>query len=188
MKINKKYIFEFISILLGVSVALVINTAWSGYEHHKLADTASKHLYLEVADNLGSLDSMIIIHEKTLETIDNLLIHLKKKKEDPTYNEEFSEDFTLYFPLLKNTAWETAKISNAVTYMNFEAVSDFNNIFTLQDMYLRSIETFVEHSSTDLQLLKEKEKLTQMKSFMTNILSREHILSDNYKEILKKNK
>lgn len=184
MKIHKKYIFEFISILLGVSVALVINTAWSGYEHHKLAKTAKEHLYNEVADNLLELDSILLLHEETSKVISSLVNEIKEKKSASDKEDTVEKNFQLKFPLLSSSAWETAKISNAVTYMEFDKVSQFNTSYTLQEVYLHTIESFMEHSFMGLQLLEEEEKLMQMKSFIENILSHEYSLKKSYKKII----
>ncbi|NME68349.1 hypothetical protein [Flammeovirga aprica] len=189
MNINKKYIFEFFSILSGVAVALVINTFWSDHEHRQLAVKASNQLYLEIGENLKEVDSMYSIHQDLSQKIDHFLLELEKKEKDPSYAPEQLDEINLNFPLLSNTAWETAKISNAVTFIDFEQISKFNLVYKLQDLHLHTVESFLEHSFTEMQLLGKKEKLIQMRSFIDNILTNEFELITKYQQILdEKNK
>lgn len=117
------------------------------------------------------------------------MLEYDKSEKDPSYKPEELGEINLNFPLLSNTAWETAKLSNAVAFIKFERVSAFNAIYKLQELYLHSIESFLEHSFTGMQLLDKKEKLIQMRSFIDNILNNERELKTKYRLILdEKNK
>ncbi|OHX66629.1 hypothetical protein [Flammeovirga pacifica] len=182
--INSKYLKEFFSVLFGVMFALFIDTLWSDHEHQELAEKAKRDILFEVQDNRNQIDSIIIEHKNTKELIDQYLEVLDKKRD--TIDAE--GEVTLKFELIEDTAWETAKISGAVTYMKLEELSKFNSLHKLQTIYMNNMEKFMEHSFTGMQLLSEKEKLIQMGYFIQSSITTEKQLIKKYEELLDEKK
>ncbi|ANQ49843.1 hypothetical protein MY04_2471 [Flammeovirga sp. MY04] len=183
-KIDPKYLKEFFSVLFGVMFALFIDTMWSDHEHQELAKKAKRDILIEVKDNLNKIDSLVVVHQKTEEKI-RILAKVLDGELDST---NVDRDISLEFELTEDTAWETAKISGAVTYMKLEELSKFNSLYKLQAIYMNNMEKFMEHSFTGMQLLTEKEKLTQMGYFIHSSMTTEKQLIKEYKKVLDENK
>ncbi|NLR91362.1 MULTISPECIES: hypothetical protein [Flammeovirga] len=180
VKINQKYFKEFFSVLFGVMFALFIDTMWSNHEHSVLAEKATHDILLEVKENHDKMDSLITRHEATQKKIR----HLIKVIEEELDTVNVDNDLSLEFELIEDTAWETAQISGAVTYIKLEKLSKYNSLYKMQALYLNFIEKFMEHSFTGMQLLTEREKLGQMDYFIENTLMTEKRLLLQYEKIL----
>ncbi|MBB3701489.1 hypothetical protein KMW28_03880 [Flammeovirga yaeyamensis] len=180
-KIDPKYLKEFFSVLFGVMFALFIDTLWSDHEHQQLAEKASHDILTEIEENQIKIDSLIIDHQKTKELISEVLKELKEEKKDSVPKEK---DVILSFRLIEDTAWETAKISGAVTYMELDQLSKFNGLYKMQMIHMHNMEKFMEHSFTGMQLLSQEEKLSQMSYFIQSAIATEQQLQERYKEIL----
>lgn len=172
-------IVEFVSILFAVLLALGINQWKDNRNNHKLAVSSLEKINHEISENKEILSAMITAHEKSKLKIDSLLIKYK----NPQFTVD-SVDFS--FVLINTTSWETAKLTNAISYMKFDLVTNLSKIYHFQNYYEEIVKVYVKDNLYNKPLIYDRRYYLKLKTFLETIIPLEKILL-NYYEFTQKN-
>ena len=77
------------------------------------------------------------LHENVL----NLLDSLSKVSENNSKLDKL--DLNVNFQLLSNAAWDAAKLTQAIVYINIETVMDISMLYKLQDYYHTFVKDYI---------------------------------------------
>lgn len=175
--INKKLVFEFISISFAVFLGLLLNQWKENYNHNKLADRSLSNIKIEIKENKEVVKEMIADHKICQFKVDSLMEVFKAEDDSVKYS--ISLDFNLIF----STAWETAKLTQAIAYMDLEVVTDIAAIYEYQEYYSLIVKNFAQESMFSSQKDLSKEFLENISFFLKKIIPVEENLYDYYNEL-----
>ena len=123
-----------ISVVFAVLVALAVDEWWEDRENVELARRAMAGILQEIKANR---DELLDSSEKN----DSLRARLEAALSQESYSEDLEVTFS--FSLLSSAAWETAKVTRAVHFMDYERVTRLSRLYHLQDLYDRTQGEFV---------------------------------------------
>lgn len=129
-KVNfRKAIFEFLSIVVAVVLAMALTEWRQDVLNEKLAKKSLENIITEIKDNREDLlgDSAKIVRD--LAFMDRWI----KSFENGKIDEDFSLNFDYSF--LKRGALDVAINNQSMTYINFEINLDLAEIYNTQDFY-----------------------------------------------------
>lgn len=176
---NGKTLFvEFISILFAVFLALIANQWNENIKHTKLAKQSINNIKTEIQNNSNTLDSMLVKHKIIIDAFENAI--------SAPDTSESEMDISVTFSLISSNAWETTKLTQAISYINFETVSDISAIYQYQSYYETLINNYALNylmTASEIDTIEEaKQQLNKLKS----IYQIESKLSGYYKNLLPK--
>ena len=137
LKQSKKVFYEFLSIFFAVFLGYMANQLRDQYNNQKLADKSIENVKAEVDRNIKNYSEMIIDHKKQIAAIDKIINQLNSGVNLDSI--DMSIDLT--FKLIETNSWETAKITQAVAYMDFKLVSEVAAVYEIQEYYKNKIKT-----------------------------------------------
>lgn len=130
MKIDsRRAIFEFLSIVIAVVLAMALTEARQNYLNRKEAQNSYESILEEIAENRGDLISDSTTIGQDVRYLD---VYLGKidSGESPG---EFSLGFTLSF--LKSSALEVAKINESMAFLPNETNMRISGVYQTQEFY-----------------------------------------------------
>jgi len=177
--INKKLVFEFISISFAVFLGLLMNQWKENYNHSKLAYRTLSNIKIEVEQNKEVVKEMVADHKICQVKVDSLMGVFETKDDSVKYS--ISLDFNLVF----STAWETAKLTQAIAYMDLEVVTDIAAIYEYQEYYELIVKNFAQENMFSSQKSLSKQYLEEISFFLKKIIPVEENLYEYYCELEK---
>ena len=172
-KINfNKLLFEFISVSFAVTFALFVNQWREDYNNQKLAQNSLRNIKEELLENKETLEELLSIHEAHLEKIDSLMLLEVEVDEDSISD--------VNIVLLSSSAWEMAKVTQAVYYIPFDDINNLAKVYDFKLYYESLIKQHVlkDSFSSDVQV-----SLKKQKSFLETIIPMERDLA-HYCELM----
>lgn len=123
---------EVISIVAAVLIALAVDEWWEDRENVEMAETALAAVVEEVRSNRLRLVG-------AQEAIDVVLRELQQAEallENDQTPEGLGIDYSV--ALLSTAAWQTAQVTRAVHYLEWETVASIASVYDLQAFFLRN--------------------------------------------------
>ena len=178
-KINfSKIIFEFISVSFAVLFAILLNQWREDRNNKDLAQKAIVNVREEFIENKEILVKFIPNHKSILVEIDSV-INSSDKDNVPVIK-------NININLINSSAWEMAKITNAVYYLDFDIVNNLSKIYKLQAYYESIVKQYILKNAASYQLETDKKYLLDTKRFLETIIPLEVDLVGYYNLMLDK--
>lgn len=175
----KKVLYEILSVSFAVFLGLVLNQCKDDINHRNLAEKSKLNIVQELTKNKKNMDAMLQEHKKALQVVDSILeLKGKSSYENISLNINFS--------LQNSTAWETAKLTQAISYMNIDLVSNIAGVYAYQTYYDAFVKKFAESYIMNKPEEFDKKTFTDIKHNLEAIIPVEENLSGYYKDIVKK--
>ncbi len=181
-RINQTLLIEFVSVFLAVFLGFMANQWRDSYNNSKLAKQTVENIQFEIRNNSKTLTGMLENHKVQQKKIDRLMEII----DDPKATENITLD--LQFKLISSNSWETAKLTQAVAYMDVKQVSDIAAVYEIQEYYKNLVDDFTRStnviSSDDVK--EAKISLLKIKRALGKIVPMESDLLVYYRELQKK--
>ena len=181
-RINQTLLIEFVSVFLAVFLGFMANQWRDSYNNSKLAKQTVENIQFEIRNNSKTLTGMLANHKVQQKKIDRLMEII----DDPKATENITLD--LQFKLISSNSWETAKLTQAVAYMDVKQVSDIAAVYEIQEYYKNLVDDFTRStnviSSDDVK--EAKISLLMIKRALGKIVPMESDLLVYYRELQKK--
>ena len=177
--INRRLVFEFLSITFAVFLGLMLNTWKDSHNNAVLAKKSTKNIKTEILKNKEQISELLLSHQAHLMTVDSLLLELE------TPIKVSNRIVNLKFKLISSTSWETAKITQAVAYMNLDLVTEVSGIYEYQEYYDNLIRAYSQERMTSVPETNDKLSLEKIKLFVSSIVDMEKNLILYYNDFLK---
>ena len=181
-RINQTLLIEFVSVFLAVFLGFMANQWRDSYNNSKLAKQTVENIQFEIRNNSKTLTGMLANHKVQQKKIDRLMEII----DDPKATENITLD--LQFKLISSNSWETAKLTQAVSYMDVKQVSDIAAVYEIQEYYKNLVDDFTRStnviSSDDVK--EAKISLLKIKRALGKIVPMESDLLVYYRELQKK--
>lgn len=175
---------EILSIIFAVLFALVVNEWRQNSNNQALGQSSLNKIIIEIKSNQEQLANSIISQQKLIGKLDSLLLILDQKDPEisgPKYS----------FSFLEQTAWEAAKTTKAIEYIDIDVISRITKVYTTTKLYNdlcnRAIDQLI--FAGDFESIKDvKRTLNRQKIYINSIISIGNQLHQEYGTFLKKNK
>jgi len=120
----QRLLVEFLSIVLGVLLALALNEWRETRSHQSQANAALLNIKIELQSNL---EALTILHENNTTTVE-----MMADDQDAGSGEDRK-----FIPglQLRETAWETFLSTNTSNYVDYKAVVILSETYSFQDLY-----------------------------------------------------
>lgn len=174
LRINKKLTLEFLSITFAVFLGLFLNQWSDNLKNENLAKQSIDNILSEITDNKTKVQDMIIVHKSVIIKLDSILTLLDNSDEHGETN------LDLNFQLISSTSWETAKLTQAIVYMDFDIVSDIAGIYDFQHYYESIVKDFVIDNVFNKPEKRDAEFMRRIKNFLNAIIPIENNLVEYY--------
>lgn len=174
----RKIFIEALSIAFAVFLALLARQWGENRNHQKLADKALVNISEELIENKDVMLDLIPYHQKKIRELDSIIVIIKN---DSTYQDTLEQ---LKITLISSTAWEMAKITNAIYYMDFEEVNNLAKVYNLQSYYESIVKQYILKSSSEYQDDNSIETLKSKRLFLKSTLPLEESLKSYYNMML----
>jgi predicted negative regulator of RcsB-dependent stress response len=115
-------IIEVFSVILGVLVALAVNEWRTTVNNQDQGLAAYEKIVKEVERNKNKVDELLLNHMAILVEIDSVIAKLKREDEKLTFGQ-------INFETPSSTAWEAAKLTAAVNYLEYDIVEKVTSVY-----------------------------------------------------------
>jgi len=178
IKINQKLLIEFISVTFAVFLGLMLNQWKDNQNNQKLASQSITNIRAEIDTNSARVKAMIDSHKMMVSRLDSVNSLSTEKYEQDNFS------LSLDFKIISSTSWETAKLTQAITYMDYDVVSEIANLYHYQNYYESFVKEYVNKNIYVKSNVSYKEYVENMQRFLNAIIPIEKRLMDYYKQIL----
>lgn len=125
------YILEFIVVVLGISIAFMLDRWRDSNQKNELRITYTKQLIKDIEFNKSVIDSMLVINERSLLQVKETAKLLREKKEA-----EINIQYTIYALLsLQNVTIQTSSYESIKSSGNLELFSHAETQYALTNMF-----------------------------------------------------
>jgi hypothetical protein len=131
---------EAFSVMLAVLIALGVDEWRENRANQELAATAQANILEEIEGNRDELAGVGDLNTALLERIAGYI-----EGAESTAADSLSVEFE--FALLSTAAWQTAQVTRAAHFLDFDWMSRVARLYNLQELYDRSQTAVVEHMS-----------------------------------------
>ena len=123
---------EIISIVAAVLIALAVDEWWEDRENLEMAATALDAVVEEVRSNRQRLVNAEEGINAVLESLDRTTEMLQREEQPDGLEIDYA------VALLSTAAWQTAQVTRAVHYLDWETVASVAEVYDLQNFFLRN--------------------------------------------------
>jgi len=180
----KKLLFEFISVSFAVFLGLMLNQWRDNYNSRKLVRQTLENISIEIENNSRKVQKMLDSHQYLLSKVENILANIDHGKIP------LDSMGGLNFQLINSTAWETAKLTQAIAHMDIKVVSEIAGIYEYQEYYTTAVKQYVlsttlnQSFESEQDIRKNKKFFLDLRDFLkTKIVTNECNLLEYYKEL-----
>lgn len=178
--INQKLIFEFLSISFAVFLGLLLNQWNDNRNHQQLAEQSIYNISTEINKNKAIVENMLSNHRLIQTKVDSML-----SKTDAIILEN-EADFDLTFNIVRSTSWETAKLTQAIAYMDIDLVTAIAGLYAYQSYYESIVKNYVLNSILNRPKDGDKELLKNVQHVLNAIIPIETNMIEYFQIVEKK--
>jgi hypothetical protein len=176
---------EVFSVVLAVLLALGVNEWRTNKNNEDLGAEAYEKVVKEVERNRSKLDTLLANHKKILVEIDSVISKLKRNSNEISFGQ-------INFETPSSTAWEAAKLTAAVNYLEYDRVEMITSVYSTQKVY-SDVSDRIFQELVFFVPDKDREKMInqffKQKVYLNNLILIEEQLIQEYKKFLEgKNK
>ncbi len=172
-------VFEFLSIVFAVLLALGLNSYKQNLDLKKESEVLSAKIIQECAKNLEKLDTVITQNRDFKTYLDSL-----RELSDPDgFSFNFSND------LLSSSAWKFTQVSRSFQLMDQEFLDDATELYEVQNYYMNiSNQMFQNLGEMLMEIDRTPPKIMVVTShyYLSNILDAASQLQTTYRDFLNK--
>jgi len=169
-----KLLFEFISVSFAVLLALFVNQWREDRNNNKLAEQAVQNIKEEFIENKEMMSELIPNHKLLLSQLNEF----SEIEGNETSIKKSIE--TLDITLINSSAWEMAKVTNVVFYINFDDVNNLAKVYNLQSYYESIVKQYILSNAIKYQKNDAVNQLENTKQFLNTIILLEEDLQKYY--------
>lgn len=185
MKTNRlpvtSILIEMFSVVFAVLLALGVNEWRNDKSNEELGLSAYNKITMEIKNNHKKISGIIENHKKILNDVDSVISRLRQNRTDITFGQ-------VQFDTPSSTAWEAAKLTNAVNYLQYDKVEKISEVYSAQRIYsdvsdrvFQELVFFVP----DKDHIKMIDQFRKQKVYLLNLISIEKQLIETYDNFFK---
>lgn len=171
---------EMFSVVFAVLLALGVNEWRTNKNNEDLGAAAFENVVKEVERNRSKLDTLLVNHKEILVEIDSVISKLKRNSNEISFGQ-------INFETPSSTAWEAAKLTSAINYLDYSQVEKLTAVYSTQKVYsdvadkvFQELVFFVPDKDHEI-LIKQ---FAKQKVYLYNLILIEEQLLDEYDKYL----
>lgn len=157
-------LIEMVLIVMAVLAALVVDEWKEDRANNRLAAEVLERIETELKSNVTELEG---VHKAHQALYDNLKKGLEKAEKKGKFD-NIELGINLRLGVFQRTAWETAIVTQAVRYMDFEVVQKLSAIYDVHELYKNQLDTTLR-SLYSINFHLEDRLLSQLQVFLHNL-------------------
>ncbi|NOX88305.1 MAG: hypothetical protein GXO77_04705 [Calditrichaeota bacterium] len=186
-------LLEMFSVIFAILLALAVNEWRTVRANENLADEALKKIKKEISSNLEIVKKTLELNRNIKERQKKAFINIRKEILSSS-SDNIDKQIRLKFPFafmtepVKKTAWNSANLTHAVEYLDFNIVEVLSSTYEGQERYSRFNEKILEKLSSP-GLFKKETMISEFQSYFMRLEMYFQItesLIENYELCLKK--
>ena len=179
---RKEFLFHMFTVVLGILIALAMEGAVEWFHHRALVREARENILAEVRKNKETVDKSIEdIHQREAELL-HITDLMHKIQSDRNAVKNQSMHFGITMRDLYSTAWQTATTSGAVTYMKYDELIRYTDVYLTQQAFISLQEQALNRMIDGGALIEVTMKEDDMKKVPAEKF--QAIAQDAYKELV----
>jgi hypothetical protein len=132
---QKEFLFHMFTVVLGILIALGMEGIVEWAHHRALVREARANITEEIRRNKETVDESIKdIHQREAE-LSHIIDLMNKVAKDRNAIKNQSMHFGIAMHDLYSTAWQTATTSGAVTYMKYDELIRYTDVYLTQQAF-----------------------------------------------------
>lgn len=131
----KRLLLEIVSVVFAVLLALGVNEWRKNLENEQLSQQALANIAQEIEANKSDIVKGLAEHKRLSSYLDSTLKAYNNMPQENVKRVKKSFRFSYEHSVLNNTAWNSAQITQAVKFMDYETISALSTIYELQAIY-----------------------------------------------------
>jgi hypothetical protein len=132
---KKEFLFHMFTVVLGILIALAMEGGVEWFHHRALVREARENILAEVRKNKETVDESVQEIHKQEADLSHIIDLMHKIESDRTAIKNQSMHFGVTMHDLYSTAWQTATNSGAVTYMKYDELIRYTDLYLTQQAF-----------------------------------------------------
>ncbi|MGB8131860.1 MAG: hypothetical protein WCG81_18895 [Candidatus Angelobacter sp.] len=132
---KKEFMFHMFTVVLGILIALALDGIVTWAHHRALVGEARENIAAEIRKNKETVDAAIPEIRKREEELNHVIETMRQLETAPGSFKHGSLGFHLENHDLFSTAWQTATVSGAVTYMKYNELNRYTDVYLTQQAF-----------------------------------------------------
>src|SRR6478672_3881071 len=132
---QKEFLFHMFTVVLGILIALGMEGIVEWFHHRALVHEARENIATEIRKNKETVDTDIAEIRKREEELNHVIETMRLLEKDPGSFKHGFLGFHVVNHDLYSTAWQTATVSGAVTYMKYEELIRYTDVYLTQQAF-----------------------------------------------------
>jgi hypothetical protein len=133
----KEFLRELLTVTAGILIALSLEGMLEWHHHRELVKEARANIITEVRANAHELDVTTVAVDQSSKQLDDIMkviLALERHEKVTVKQLPFSDTLAE----LHDTSWNTANSTGALSYMPYEEVKRYTEIYDLQRAYMQA--------------------------------------------------
>lgn len=132
---TREFLFHMFTVVLGILIALGMEGVVEWAHHRALVREARGNIATEIRKNKETVDTGISEIRKREEELNHVIETMRLLEKDPGSFKHGFLGFHVVNHDLYSTAWQTATVSGAVTYMKYSELNRYTDVYLTQQAF-----------------------------------------------------
>jgi hypothetical protein len=132
---KKEFLFHMFTVVLGILIALGMEGIVEWAHHRALVRDARENIATEIRKNKETVDTDLAEIRRREEELNHVIEAMRQLETDPGSFKHGFLGFHVVNHDLYSTAWQTATVSGAVTYMKYNELIRYTDVYLTQQAF-----------------------------------------------------
>ncbi|HZU29789.1 MAG TPA: hypothetical protein VFB79_01665 [Candidatus Angelobacter sp.] len=132
---KKEFLFHMFTVILGILIALGMEGAVEWFHHRALVREARENITTELKKNKETVDEAVTELHRREADLNHIIDLMHRAEKDRKVFKGQTMNFRIELRDLYSTAWQTATTSGAVTYMKYEELTRYTDVYLTQQTF-----------------------------------------------------
>jgi hypothetical protein len=132
---KREFIFHMFTVILGILIALGLEGIVEWAHHRALVREARENITVEIEKNKETLDAALPEFKQRNEALNHVVDAVHRLEKTHRVAKGQAVNFGMSNHDLYSTAWQTASTSGAVTYMSYDELRRYTDIYVTQQAF-----------------------------------------------------
>jgi len=132
---KKEFLFHMLTVVLGILIALALDGIVTWAHHRVLVREARANITAELRRNQSTIDSALVEMPKRQADLKHIIDVMREVEANRGALKSDTLNFSVANHDLYSTAWQTAATSGGVTYMSYDELRRYTEVYTTQQMF-----------------------------------------------------
>ena len=132
---KKEFMFHMFTVILGILIALGLEGIVEWAHHRALVREARENITVEIQKNKETIDAAMPEFKRRNEALNHVVEGVHRLEKTHTVAQGEQINFGMSNHDLYSTAWQTASTSGAVTYMSYDELRRYTDVYVTQQTF-----------------------------------------------------